>query len=150
MPEGRARRASGAAEVRRLVPAVAGPGQRLDDALEVALHRLGLTSELIPEGMCEARPRLGLELVAGEVLGLERDRLVEVALEVGGALARDPVDEIERDVVESGITKTVDGAPDGVRPRAPLERREQLRLEALRAERDAVTPARAAARRAPA
>ena len=32
-------------------------------------------------GMCEARPRLGLELVAGEVLGLEGERLVEVALE---------------------------------------------------------------------
>jgi hypothetical protein len=45
--------------------------------------------------MCEASPRLRLELVAGEVVRLERERVVEVAGEVGGALARDPVDEVE-------------------------------------------------------
>ena len=50
------------------------------------------------------------------MLGLERQGLGEVALELGGALARDAVDEIERDVVEPGITKSVDGTPDVVRP----------------------------------
>ena len=59
------------------------------------------------------------------MLRLERERLGEVALEVGGALARDAVDEIERDVVESGITKTVHGATDVVGPRAPLEHVQQ-------------------------
>ena len=73
----------------------------------------------------EARARLGLELVAGEVLRPERERLVEIAVEVGGALARDPVDEIERDVVEAGIAENVDGAADVVGLRAPLEHGEQ-------------------------
>ena len=91
----------------------------------------------------EPRSRLRLELVAGEVLGLERQGLREVALEVGGALAGDPVDEIERDVVEPGITKKVHGTPDVVRRGAPLEHVEQVRLEALRTERDAVHCSRA-------
>ena len=43
----------------------------------------------------EARTRLRLELVAGEVLGLEREGLREVGVEVGGALAGNAVDEIE-------------------------------------------------------
>ena len=43
------------------------------------------------------------------MLGLERERLGEVGLEVGGPLARDPVDEIEGDVVESGISENVHG-----------------------------------------
>ena len=74
------------------------------------------------------------------MLGLERERLGEIGVEVGGALAGDAVDEIERDVVESGITKSVHGAPDVVRRGAALEHGEQVRLEALRAERDAVHP----------
>ena len=77
----------------------------LDDALEVALHRLRLALELCSVRVGEARARLRLELVAGQVLRLERERLGEVALEVGGALAGDAVDEIERDVVKSGITR---------------------------------------------
>jgi hypothetical protein len=78
------------AEVRRLVPAIPRFRQAFDDALEVPLHRVGLSRELIPEGMCEARSRLGLELVARQVVRLERERLVEVAIEVGGALAGNP------------------------------------------------------------
>src|SRR5207244_10777561 len=66
------------AEVRRLVPAVAGPGQDGDDALEVILHRVGLPAELLSPGVGEARPRLGFELVAGQVLRLERERVAEV------------------------------------------------------------------------
>ena len=100
----RAFRRSRPAEVGRLVPAVAGSRQPLDDLLEVPLHRLGLARELIPEGMGEARPRLGFELVAREVIRPELERLVEVAIEVGGALAGNPVDEVERDVVKAGIT----------------------------------------------
>ena len=53
------------------------------------------------------------------MLRLERQRLGEVALELGGALARDPVDEVERDVVESGLAKKDDGAPDVVGRRQP-------------------------------
>ena len=77
------------------------------------------------------------------MLGLERERLGEVGVEIGGALAGDAVDEIERDVVESGITERVHGPPDVVRRRLPLEHLEQVRLEALRAERDAGDAARA-------
>ena len=71
------------------------------------------------------------------MLRLERERLAQVGVEVGGALAGDPVDEVERDVVEAGITEERERAPDVVGPRAPLEHLEQPRLEALRAERDA-------------
>ena len=62
----------------------------------------------------EARARLRLELVAREVLGLERERLGEVRVEVGPGLARDAVDEVERDVVESGVTERANGPPDVV------------------------------------
>ena len=57
------------AEVGRLVPAVAGPGQRLDDPLEVVLHRVGLTLELFAVRVREARSGLRLELVAGQCSG---------------------------------------------------------------------------------
>src|SRR6266705_6632379 len=67
----------------------------------------------------------------------ERERFAEVGFEIGGALARDPVEEIERDVVKADITESMEGAPDVVRPRPPLEHLEQLRLEALRPERHA-------------
>ena len=67
----------------------------------------------------------------------ERQRLVDVGGQIGGALAGDPVDEIERDVVKVGITESVDRASDVVRSRLPFEYGEQPRLEALRAERDA-------------
>ncbi len=91
-------------------------------------------------GVREPRARLRLELVAGEVLGLEREGLGEVRVEVGGALARDAVDEIERDVVETGITKSVHRPPDVVRSGNALQHREQPRTERLGAERDAVHP----------
>ena len=64
--------------------------------------------------MGEARPRLRLELVTGVVLRRERERVVQVGLEIGGALAGDPVDEVERDVGESGITKVMHGTSDVV------------------------------------
>ena len=86
--------------------------------------------------MREARSGLRLELVAREVLGAERERLVDVGIECGGALAGDPVDEVERDVVESGIAKMVESASDVVRTGNTLEHLEQLRVEGLRAERD--------------
>ena len=74
------------------------------------------------------------------MLRLEREGVREVQLEVGGALARDAVEEIERDVVKSGITESVHRAPDVVGCCLALEHVEQLRPERLRAERDAVTP----------
>ena len=72
------------------------------------------------------------------MLGLERERLGEVAVEVGGALAGDPVDEVERDVVKTGITQSVHGAPDVVRAGTALERLEERSLERLRAERHTI------------
>ena len=129
------------AEVRRLVPAIAGPGQRLDDVLEIPLQRLALAGELIPEGMCEPCPGLGLELVAGQVLGLEGEGLAQVTSKVGGALAGDAVDQVERDVVKLGITQSVHGAPDVVRGRAALEHGQQVQAEALCAHGHAVDPA---------
>ena len=144
-----ARLPSGPAEVGRLVPAVAGRDQLVDDELEVALHRLGLARELVPVRVGEARAGLRFELVARQVLRAERDRLCEISLEVGGALAGNPVQEIERDVVKSGITQMVERAADGLRAGPSLEHLEQVRLEALGAEGDARhAPVAAGARRA--
>ena len=135
------------AEVRRLVPAVARTEERLDDALEVVLHRLRLAMELCPVGVRKPGPRLRLELVAREVLGPKRERLAYVGIEVGGSLPRDPIDEIQRDVVKSGITKMVKGTSDVVRTGNAVEDGEQPRLERLRAERDAVDAVAAKERR---
>ena len=66
--------------------------------------RLRLPFELVAPGVREPCAGLGLELVAREVLRLEGERLREVCVEVGGLLARNPVEKIERDVVKSDIT----------------------------------------------
>ena len=128
------------AEVRRLVPAVARPGQHRHDLPEVALHRLRLASELLTVRMREPRSWLRLELVARQVFGLERQGVREVRVELGGALAGDPVDEIERDVVETGITESLHCAPDVVGTGNALQHFEQVRPKRLRAEGDAVHP----------
>src|SRR5581483_183276 len=86
---------AGAAEVRGLVPVVARGRQCRDDSLGVRLHRLGLRGELFAMTSREARAALGLELVRGDVLRLELERLAQVALEVGGGLPGDPIDEVE-------------------------------------------------------
>ena len=85
----------------------------------------------------EPRARLGLELVAREVLGRERQGVREVRVEVGGALAGDPVEQVEGDVVETGITQSLHRAPDVLGRRPTLQHLEQMRPERLRAERDA-------------
>ena len=90
--------------------------------------------------MREPGSRLRLELVARQVLGLERQRVAQIAVEVGGALAGDPVQQVERDVVKIGITEMVERAPDSVRAGPPLEHLEQLGAEALRTERDTRHP----------
>ena len=82
------------------------------------------------------------------MLRLEREGVAEIGFEIGGALAGDPVDEIERDVVKSGITKMMHGAPDVVRTGNTLEHAQQLGLEGLRAERDARDAGARAARAA--
>ena len=115
------------AEVRGLVPAVAGRAERVDDLLEVALHRVGLTHELVAMRVREARPGLRLELVARQVLRFQCEGFGQIGVEIGGALAGNAVDEIERDVVESGITESVHRPADVVRGRLPLERLEQMR-----------------------
>ena len=77
------------------------------------------------------------------MLRLERQRLGQVALEVGLALAGNPVDQVERDVVEAGVAELVHRTADLVRRRAALQDVEQVRLEALRADRDPVDAVRA-------
>ena len=91
-------------------------------------------------GMGEARPRFCFELVTGEVLRRELEGVTEVRGEVGGALAGDSVDEVEGDVVKSGITKMVVSAPDGVRLGNALQHLEQVQGEALDAQRNPVDP----------
>ena len=87
----------------------------------------------------EARARLRLQLVRGQVLGLEREGLGEVAFEVGGALAGDPVDEVERDVVESGIAQDVERHAGRRRGRATRSSTSsRCGVEALRADRHTV------------
>ncbi len=71
------------------------------------------------------------------MLGLERECFAQVGGEVGGALAGDPVEEIERYVVESGSAENPYRPPDVVGCRAPFEHVEEVRPEALSAERDA-------------
>ena len=92
--------------------------------------------------MCvrEAGAGLRLELVTREVLGSKLERLRYVGVEVGGLLPRDPVDEIHRNVVKTGITEMVEGQSDVVRAGNTVEDAEQLGPERLRAEGDAVDP----------
>src|SRR5262245_43319311 len=129
------------AEVGRLVPPVAGSREPLDDGLEVPLHQVGLTDELFAVCVREPGSGLRLQLVAREVLRPELECLVDVGVEVGGALARDPVDEIEGDVVKSGTTEMVESAPDVAGAGNAVEDRQQPRLKRLDAERDAVDTA---------
>ncbi len=89
-------------------------------------------------GVGEARSGLRLELVAGQVLGLERERGLEVTRQVVVRLAGNPVDQVEREVVEAGFAERRDGGAHLRGARAALEHLEQVRLEALRPERDAV------------
>ena len=114
-----------------------------DDGLEVRLHRIRLALELLAMRVGEARPMLGLELVTRQVLGPELESVGEVGIEIGGGLARNPVDEVERDVVKSGITKMVEGTPDGVRLDNTVEDLQQVRPEALHAQRDSIHTLRA-------
>ena len=70
------------------------------------------------------------------MLGLERERLGEVPLEVVPGLAGNPVQEVEREVVEAHLTEVGGRATHVVGSRPPLENVEEVRLEALRPERD--------------
>src|SRR5581483_6122390 len=126
-----------AAEVRGLVPAVAGAGEDGDDSLEVVLHRLRLALELGAVVDGEARARLRLELVAGEMLRPQLDGGGEVGLEVRDGLAGDAVDEVEREVVEPGAAQLRERAVDVLGLRSTLECAQQVQLERLRPERDA-------------
>src|SRR5262249_4741661 len=132
-----------AGEVRRLVPAVARSDESLDHALEVALHRLRLATELVTVRVCEAGAGLRLELVTREMLGPKRERLRYVGVESGGLLPRDPVDEIQGDVVKTGIAEMGERAPDVVRSGNAIEDAEQLRWERRPAEGDSVDTATA-------
>ena len=112
---------------------IQGYGAALVERIDGDARRQG-GHELRAVRMREARSRLCLQLVTGDVLGLQRQRVAQVGVEVGGALAGDSVDEIQRDVVKPGIAKSVDGSSDVVRAGLPVEHLEQPRPEALRAE----------------
>ena len=58
--------------------------------------------------------------------------------EVGGLLARDAVDEIEGDVVNTGITNNVHGAPDVVGLCAAIQHVQKVHVERLCANRDTI------------
>src|SRR4029079_5148132 len=132
------RLAAGPAEVRRLVPVVAGRPQPLDDPLVVALHQLRLALELGAVGVGEARARLGLELVRADVVGPKAQEIVEVSLEVGSRLSRNSKDQVEVEVLHTRFAQHLDGSANGLGRRQSLERREQVRPEAVRTERDPV------------
>src|SRR5215467_14745386 len=119
------------AEVRGFVPAIARVAQTLDHPLEVPLHCLRLPLELDAMAVREPRSWLRFQLVPREMLRLERDRLVQIGVEVGGALARDAVQDVEGEVVESAIPKKGNGPAGGSRGRAPLEHGEQVWAKAL-------------------
>ena len=72
------------------------------------------------------------------MLGPKRKRLLYVGFELGGSLPRDPVDEIQGNVVKSGIAKMVKGAPDVVRSGNAVEHPQELRLKGLCTEGDPV------------
>jgi hypothetical protein len=93
--------------------------------------------------MGEPRAGLRLQLVVRDVLGRERKRFIDVEPEIGGALAGDAVQEVDRYVVKVGITEIVEGTPDVVRSRLTLEHLQEVLLEALRSERDPRHTARA-------
>ena len=126
-----------AAEVGRLVPAVARRGQTRDDVLVVILQQLGLPRQLGAVPVREARARLGLELVAGEVLGLERERLVEIAVELGAPHAGHAEEQVEREVGDARGAQARGRCAHLIGRRPPLEHRQLRRPERLRTERDA-------------
>ena len=67
---------------------------------------------------------------------LEREGLVDVAVERGTRLARDPEEHVEVQVGDARPKERGDGSADGLRRGAALEHRELARAEALGAERD--------------
>jgi len=68
------------------------------------------------------------------VIGAERDRVGEIGLEIGHRLAGNPVDQIQREIVEARVPQMRERAPHVLGPRAALQHPEQVRAEALRAE----------------
>ena len=117
----------------------------LDDQLEVRLHALGLARELGAVGVRESRPGLRLELVGGDVLGGERERLVEVACEIGGRSGPGCRRSGRARCCRIRHPAGGERASDVVGPSRRGRASEQLRLERLCAERDAIDPAPSAA-----
>src|SRR5213079_163659 len=88
-----------------------------------------------PVRVGEARPGLRLQLVVAHVLGLEREGGVEVTREGVGRLAGNPEHLVEVVIRDALRSLRGDGGPHALRARAPLEGSQQVRLEALGAER---------------
>ena len=70
------------------------------------------------------------------MIRLERERVVDVAIERGARLTRNPEEHVEVQVRDACPAQRRDGSAHGVGRRTPLEHRELARAEALRAERD--------------
>ena len=128
-----------AAEVRGLVPAVARRAEARDHVLVVILQQLGLARQLGAVAVREARAGLRLELVVGEVLGLQRECLVDVAVELGAAHARHAEEQVEREVRHARSPQAADRLAHALGGGAPLEHLE-LRVRRTTARR--ATPAR--------
>ncbi len=72
------------------------------------------------------------------MLGIERERFLDVGFEHGGGLARDAVEEIEGDVLETAISQNVHRPADVLGVAAPLQHVQEGRVERLCAERHAI------------
>ena len=125
---------AGPRPVRDLVVAVARSRQEVTGelehvGLEVRVRRGSRTvRHLAPQG----RGRLDGERVRRDVLGSERDRLLERAPPRAQGLPFRPVDEVEVDVVVPGLSRRGVRSTDGVRRVHSLQRQQHALVERLR------------------
>ncbi len=99
------------AEVRGLIPPVAGGSERRDDDFVVVLHRLRRAFQGRPVGVGEAGAGLGLELVVADVVGPQAQGLVEVVAQADLVLTRNPKHQVEVEVLDSSLAQHPHRAP---------------------------------------
>ena len=74
------------------------------------------------------------------MVGLERERALQIVRPFPSQGGGQPEDEIERQIRDPGVAKGVDGGADLLGGVGPVHPREHRRVERLRAERDPVDP----------
>ena len=122
-----------------------GVRQRAPDAAgHLDLHLLvqGLQQALAVAGV-EGRALLNGEVVGGQVGRLVLQRLREVAAHAVHGLPRDPVDQVEAEVVEARFPDASQGLARLIGAVDPAQEPQQLGVEALRPDADAVHAATA-------